>query len=341
MRWMILGFPLVILMDCVMFVNFIFWQDSAYQDFQQRQLDLQVNYATDAAAQDMLGLGTHLDTDYASWGEMSVEPELALQTYEAVLLRNFGWSDTERNREDLIESSVPFFIVATYDGYYVFYKQKNETITDVIDSKTGVVTNQVTNTTFDMVWSPKLPYSEIVNEGEHNYRFYNLGTDYYGTLKYIRNNSGKVVKDIDMNVMHNASTISDAKECIATTLENACNSALYAGLNGDITEQWSIPNSFSQWSENRPIETVSILTYVTDINKISKDSLASFGLSGAKIDKPNYVICYTYNGDKLYTYIENRNDVENRGLSISSIVTSPKEAAKRGYYLDIKYLGEE
>ena len=67
MKWQSLAFPLVLLMDIIIVLNFIQWQRDSVYDIQQRQLDLQVNYATDAAAQDLLGLGVHIDTDYADW----------------------------------------------------------------------------------------------------------------------------------------------------------------------------------------------------------------------------------------------------------------------------------
>lgn len=329
MRWMILAFPLTILMCCLTFVNFIYWQQDAVLDARQRQLDLQVNYASDAAMQDLLARGTHINTDYSDWGRMEVEPELALDTYEAVLLRNFGWADTEENRKYLEEYSIPFFIVAGYDGYYVYYKQMNETKLPIKDSS-GNIVKYVDNITYDLLWTPKLPYAE--NAGGEQ-RFYNLGENYYGTVS-----SSGVKLDNVMNV----NDIEKKKTCVADTLTNAANSALYAGVYGDLTEKFYIPNSFSKWANNNPIESVSIITYASDpLTVTTKDdwSVSAFGVTGAKIDEPQYCILYKgEDGTLLYTYEENRTSVEARGLTIIGVVMEPAEAASRGHWFDVKYL---
>ena len=327
---MILAFPLTILMCCVTFVNFIFWQEDAVLDARQRLLDLQVNYAADAAMQDLLERGTHLNTDYTDWGSMEVEPELGLATYEAVLLRNFGWADSAENRKYIEEYSIPFFIVACYDGYYVYYKQMNKTSIPIKDSS-GNITKYVENITYDLMWTPKLPYAETDSSGKQ--RFYNLGDNFYGTI------TNGVVK---LNNEMSASDIALKKTCVADTLTNAANSALYTGVYGDITEKFYIPNSFSQWANNNPIETVSIITYASDpLTVTTKEdwSVSAFGVTGAKIDEPQYCILYKgESGELLYTYEENRTAVESRGLKIIGVVMEPKIAAERGHYFDIKYL---
>lgn len=334
MRWMALAFPLTILMCCISFVNFIFWQQDATLDIRQRQLDLQVNYAADAAMQDLLERGTHINTDYADWGYMDVEPQLALDTYEAVLLRNFGWADNEENRKYLEDYSIPFFIVAGYDGYYVYYKQMNETVTPLLDNN-GNVIKQVKNVTYDLMWTPKLPYAETVVEGGvEKQRFYNLGENVYGTVV------GSTVK---LNNEMSTNDIALKDTCVASTLTDAANSALYAGVYGDVTEKFYIPNTFSQWANNNPIESVSIITYAADpINVVTKEdwSISAFGVTGAKIDAPQYCILYKdTDGTLLYTYEENRTHVETeRGLNIIGVVMDPVEAAERGHYFDVTYL---
>lgn len=315
-------------MDIVIFLNFVQWQRESAYDVQQRQLDLQINYSTDAAAQDMLGLGTHIDTDYADWGNMVVEPELAYDTYMAVLLRNFGWGDNARNRADL-ESCMPFFLVAAYDGYYIRMIQP-DTITTQVQTSTGP--KDVDNYVYSRIWSPKVPYAEYVN---NKYVFYNLGETKYGTIT-------NGVVDINNNyVGSSTTTVERKKSCIADTVQAACNSAMYMGLNGESMESWYIPAQFSQWSDNNPIERVSILTYLTDPWNRNSSNISSFGISGAKIDEPVYCITYLRDGVKCYTYVENKpllDNEENSTIEFKSIVQSPKTAAEQGYYYDIKFI---
>lgn len=341
MRWMALSFPLVLLMDVIIFVNFTVWQRDAYYDIRQRQLDLQVNYAIDGATQDLLNRGTHINTDYTDWGNMQIEPELALNTYEAMLIRNFGWSDTEENRKYMEDYAIPFLVVADYDGYYVYYKQKNVTQLTRKDGST------IDNVTYDLIWTPKLPYSEHelrydAAGREYDYNiFYNLGSTYYGTITKTPDSNTVQIK---LDNILNDSMKARKKQTVADTITDACNSALYNGLYGNLQNKLYIPNEFTQWSDNNPIESVSVLTYALDPVLVATEnnlSVASFSVSGAKIAEPTYYILYTHNGVNLYTEQENRESVEqsfNNGEKIIAIITSQIEAAQRGYYYDTRFL---
>lgn len=335
---MSVAFPLVILFDVVVFVNFVFWQQDAYLDIRQRQLDLQVNYSVDAAVTDMLDRGTHIDTDYADWGSMKVEPELALDTYQAVLLRNFGWADSEQNRKYLEDYSMPVFVVAAYDGYYIYSAQKN---LSTIHYPMG----NVQSITFDHIWTPKLPYAEYYSIGtdaylhSDSYKLYNLGQKYYTV---VRGNSIE-----DLHEMTDAEK-DEQRRVVTDSLIYALNSSLYLGTYGAIDKTFYLPVSFSQWADNNPVESVSVLTYIVDplvAQTKDKRNISTFAIAGAKIDEPLYCILYKNEAGILsYTYEKNRSLVEKpvsqggRGLTISAIVTSPLEAARRGYYYDTAYL---
>lgn len=328
MRYMALAFPLVILIDCIMFVSFFAWQQQALYEFDQRQMDLWTNYAADAAVQEMLANGTHLGTDYATWGEMVVEPELALDVYMAVLIRNLGWADTDRNRLDLIETSMPFFCVAAYDGYYM-YSRQHEVQEVVLSDGTSVE-----NTIYEMRWSPKLPYSETLADGSgYVYYFYNLGESEYGTYK--ESDSSRVKYD---NVLSRTSTgsgsLSRSRAVVNNTLTNACNSALYTGLEGNVDAEIYIPSSFSAWSNSNPVMSPSVLVYMSRPDQRTNYDVVTFGIGGSKIDDAQFCICYEYNGQKLYTWSDKRKEVIDRGSSIERVVTSPEEAACAGYYFD-------
>lgn len=325
MRYMALGFPLAILIDCIVFVNFFAWQQQALYEFDQRQMDLAVNYAADAATQEMLANGTHLGTDYANWGEMVVEPELALDVYLAVLIRNLGWADSEENRQALIESSMPFFCVAAYDGYYM-YSMQHEVL------NTGLVDNDV----YEMRWTPKLPYSESIKtgSGSYNYYLYNLGDSVYGMFSEDRPNVIKMDYTLSMT-SEGPGSVSRAHTVVNTTLTNACNSALFTGLEGDVDAEIYIPSSFSEWSNSNPVQSPTVLVYMTRPDNRTAYDVVTFGLGGSKIDDAQFCICYRYNGQKLYTWADKREEVLARGSSIEKVTTSPEEAARSGYYFDI------
>ncbi len=321
MRYQVIAFPLGILMGVFMFINFTLWYQVSVYEFEQRQMDLQVNYAVDAAVQEMLANGTHLGTDYADWGSMTIEPEVALDTYLAVLIRNLGWADSEENREDLIESSMPFFCVATYDGYYMYMRQQEKV--------NGV-------TTYPHVWTPKLPYSDLVADPSHpgmyTYYFYNVGETSYGTYTEYNN---KVKYDNVLNATASGpGSLERAQEVVSDTLTDACNSALYIGLMGEVDNELYIPASFSQWSNSNPVKSPSVLTYMSRSDETTKYDKVTFGIGGAKIDDAQFCICYQYNGVPCYTWADNRAEVESRGSVVERVTTTPEDAAKAGYYFD-------
>lgn len=354
MRFSIIGLTLTILLDALLFVNFLEWNRESVYEFEQRQLDLQVNYAVDAAIQEMLSNTTDINTDYVNWGEMTVEPETALFTYESVLIRNLGWSDSEKNRQDLEELSIPFFIVAAYDGYYVYSKQHEKSYTwsvngggfttsenvlrnvfgDNYKSLAGKPNGYTVNNTYDLRWSPKLPYAEEVSPDL--YRFYYLGDNQYGTLKFTRSPNTIELKYDNIDTTPKQEIIGRGFIVVSETLTNACNMALYRGLEGHVDKQWYIPASMSEWSQNNPVKTPSVLTYMAPSGAGSRYDTVTFGIGGAKVDDAEFCICYKKNGEKLYTHAYNRDKLPS-GVTIDRIVTSPREAAKVGYWYDISF----
>lgn len=323
MRYMAIAFPLAILMDCIIFINFISWQQESLYEFEQRQMDLQVNYAVDAAVQEMLANGTHLGTDYADWGTMTIEPELALDVYMAVLIRNLGWADSEKNRQDLIETSMPFFCVAAYDGYYMYMRQHEE-----------ISAGGTTNSAYEMRWTPKIPYSDLQKSGSsYIYYFYNLGESTYGT--YSENGNRIKYDNVLSSTASGPGSLGYSRQVVNDTLTRACNSALYCGLEGDVNEELYIPSSFSEWSNSNPVMTPSVLTYMSRSDQHTRFDTVTFGVGGAKIDDAQFCICYEYRGNKCYTWADRRDEVIARGSSILQVTTSPEEAARAGYYFDI------
>lgn len=346
MKFMFIAYPLTLLLDVIMFMNFWQWQHQSVYEFEQRQMDLQVNYAVDAAVHDMLYDGTHLNTDYADWGTMTTEPEVALNTYVSVLMRNLGWSDTEVNRQDLIDGSIPFFCVATYDGYYMYCKQQDHYTYHLIDGKTVDVTH------YPMIWTPKIPYSEtiVLNQfdGIFEYNLYNLGYKDYTRVWREDDGSNKYNGALHIDTALPLATtgggsgsVSKARSVVNNTLTDACNSALYLGLESSIEKAWYLPSSFSQWSNNNPVESPTVLTYLNRADANTQYDIVTFGIGGAKITDAEFCICYTDDtyGGKLYTWSTNREELEHvYGITkIEHVYSTAKEAAENGYFFDLRF----
>lgn len=331
MKWMMIAMPFAILIDCIAFVNFFMWQQQAVYEFNQRQLDLQVNYAVDAATQEMLSGSTHIDTDYIDWGVMTIQPEVALNAYQAVLLRNLGWSDYPDNREDLTESSIPFFIVAAYDGYYVYGRQRDDVKITTPDG--SMVT---TNTVYDFKWSPKLPYSRT--EGDNCY-FYYLSDKLCGSFN-INNPTGTLNRAVVLNDGTGFNSREVARATVADVLTKACNSALFVGTEGDAQQTYYIPATMSEWSNSNPVITPSVLTYVSRQDQYTQYDTVTFGIGGSKIDETDFVICYVINGNKRYAWADDRDVLATfygGSFKVDRVLTSREAAASEGYYYDSNY----
>ena len=328
MRFQTFAYPLIILVMVIAFVGAIKWQNEAVNEAEMRLLDMQVNYAVDAAVQEML--------EQADWGRMQLDPEVARKTYVKVLLRNIGWSDTEENFEALEQNCIPFFCVAVYDGYYMWTKQ--DTYTDIATSANGhnVVTR---NKSRDLMWSPKLPYSyqyydKNASMNSATLYYYNIGDKTYGTYK----NGRLKVDNILSKVGTGNGSLNMARKVIADNISTSCTSALLYATEGQSNQEVDIPFLKSSWMDANPITTPTVLTVINSPDGIfTKYDHFIYGVGGAKVDEALFCICYRKSGIKLYTYAYNRDKVTAEGITVDEVVTSPKAACDRGYYFDLTY----
>lgn len=348
MRYLAITYPLALLIWVIAFVNSVRWHEESIYEFEQRQMDLQVNYAIDAASQEMLYQSVDIDTDYAEWGKMSIEPMVAYDTYIALMLRNYGWADTPENRQALDEL-VPFFTVCAYDGFYIYSAQKiedNPIISDWIkypDDTYGfnkdTSGNPVGNTTYGKVWSMKIPYAEYYNDGSGGaYWAYFLGGE-RGTRWKTANGF------VEANLELNADQRSRAKTCIARTIMHACNNALIASSAQESGFEIYLPAAFTELTGTNAITRPSCLTYLAREDLATRWSVITFGIGGSKIDEASFCICYelTIGGvtQKLYAPAKYRSSILARYGSSCRIVyvaESAEIAAQHGYYYDLNYL---
>ena len=323
----------------LVFFSFAMRQNEVIYEFEQRQQDLQVNYACDAATWMMLNETPDIGIDYTNISEIRVSPQIALDTYEAVMVRGLGWSDDRLTKDYFEATYVPFFIVAAYDGYYIYGVEKDtETVTRLDGTP-------ITNVTYPKKWSPKIPYAEasmygskacinMYTLGQTTYTRYLYDTDSYDHLCYYKDSP-----KADSTATLNASMI-DMKVFVSSALTDACQKCLLAAKSNVGTDQIIIPSSFSQWSSNRPIEYPTVLTYMDVAGDTTKYNHMSFAIGGSRIEEGDYYITYIdEKGAKAYTRAANRKDVEtNRHLTIINVYTSPVDAAEKGYFYDLRYI---
>lgn len=333
MKFSIIAMIYTILLDMLIFTNFSLRQNEMYYELDQRLQDIQINYATDAAAYFMLTETNDIGIDYTDLGYIRVDPEVALQTYEAIMVRSFGWGDSEYNRQLFEDGYMPYFIVAGYDGYYV-YEVVNET-----NGQTTIGTDSiyVESKIYPKQWTPKIPYAkgywDPTDISQSKIAMFTLGGNTYNIYDY----STGSFKD---RVAYTDETRNDCAILVSQVLSDACNKALVASKSRLSEERIWIPNSFSKFSSNRPVEYPTVLTYLDVGGDDSKYNHVSFAVGGTRIEIADYYICYIdETGAKKYTRGKNRDDVEGvRGCKIKEIATSAQDAALRGYYFDLKYL---
>lgn len=336
MRFGIISSIFTILLDILVFMSFTMRQNEVVYESEQRLQDIQVNYATDAASWMMLNETPDIGIDYTNLSDIKVDPQVALETYEAVMVRGLGWSDTADNRDSFEDAYMPFFIVAAYDGYYVYGVVKD---TNEMTLKSGM---KSTSNIYPKVWTPKIPYARAnyKESGDKYINLYVLGGDTYTIYNYA---DDTYTPDQHYKSGTGFGSKVDAQRVVASSLTEACQKALLSAKGDPGIEQIVIPASFSEWSSNRPIEYPTVLTYMdVSYNGVMFDH-QSFAIGGSRIEEANYYIAYLdENGKKLYTDAMNRKDVEganpHRGLKVDHVYTSAVDAAIAGYTYDVKYL---
>lgn len=316
MRYGILALPLSILAIVLVLVNSFKWQMETAYEFDERQMDIQVNYCIDGAIQEMLNETSHIGTDYADKGRIRVNPQIGYDTYIELLLKNLDWSKSNDNIALLESDMIPFFCVAMYDGYYMKIRQEN-----IINF------NNVKQASYDLVWTPKLPYTftDIHNPNVK----YAVNLAYKEPMRMDNSN-------IQLRYKGNDITEEQQRRAVVATLSDACNKALLTGFSGNIDKAFEIPPSMSKFRGTNGIEGVTILTYLAKDSGVSKYTNNVFGIGGARINDANFCIAYERNGRKYYCKPYYRNRIEEAGINITGVFTSDKEAAKAGYYYDFE-----
>ena len=314
MRFQVIAFPLAVLALILALMNSFKWQMETAYEFEGRQMDIQVNYCIDGAIQEMLNSTSNIGTDYADKGRIKVNPEIGWETYRTMLLKNLDWSEAKENIDLLESDMIPFFCVATYDGYYMKIRQEN-----IINF------NGVNQSSYGLVWTPKLPY--VMNDLNNLNKKYAINLSYDQPMMFDGNSIVLRYKGSDI-------TEEQQRRAVSNTLSDACNKALLTGFSGNADKAFEVPPTMSKFRGTNGIEGVTILTYLSKDGNVSKYSNNIFAVGGARINDANFCIGYQKGDRKFYCRPYYRNRVEEAGYHVSRVFTSDKEAARNGYYYD-------
>lgn len=291
------------------FVHFTIYYEEANREFKEHEVDVSVNYAIDAAVEEMLISTVDLKLDYADFEYVSVDPEIALQTYCEVLLDNLGYAVTDENIQMIKTNNTPAFIVCGYDGYYVGQPTK---ISDA--------------GTYDLLFSEKKPYM-----------YYDNG------VIYSLNLGGKDCKVIRNGIITKEKVPLTVEECrakINAQVTEDFMKAVYDNNLGqvDMLSQIIVPGELTIVSRTNPVKTPTVLAYVNNLYLAPGKPIESFGIGGARLTHTDFVGGYTrvVNGVSRKYYCPTR--LKPDGITFEKIFEKPEYAAQEGYYCDIRYI---
>ena len=349
MKYSTIALTLVILIDVIVILNFFEWDQRQAMEFEERLIDIQVNYGVDAGAAAMLKETPDVDTAYTDWGHILVDPSAAFDTYVNVMMRGMGWGISSNNYSEFVDSTIPYFCVATYDGYYMYQR--------VIEESTDGTRY------YALMCSPKIPYwycpTEDVtdnNAGVHmkqdkTYCF-NLAAKSYFT---IANDDGSYsVANIETIQKDNDKYISPLtmRELIAYRLDDACTRALLVGTDYTSVNSITLPGDTNIASSNGIYSPTIITDFIPPAGAVHYE-VQTKGFGGARIKEASFVVGYTYkNSDSTLRYLYVSQDVfaskesffYEDGKKLKSeysnlrVFNSAVDAAVAGYSYDIRLL---
>ena len=287
---------------------------------EQHYLAEVVDYCSDAAVQDMLN-SADLSMDYMNVNYLEVDPTIALQAFVDNYLKCYDMALTTDNRYNVMLNYMPAFCVAAFDGYYL------ATVEKVTSS--GPRSNGTQGYTgYNLVFTQKMPYTYTPDNSTQKTYALNLEGEYYyevdGSLLSKRTGYpiGITCREDLLNVIN-------------TKVSDSINYAIAERNKSD--EVWAntfyIPTQLTAVRAVNPIQGVSVLALVQNVETPSGREVSTFSVAGSKIKAIRMVVCYQRNGQKYYCYAD-KLPAGGGGVTIEEICNTMKEAAEKGYQYD-------
>lgn len=305
------------------------YSQKAWQEQEGIVLSDVLNYCTDAAVEEML-LSDDLSADYADFGKITVDPQLALDTFVDMFCVNYGLSLSEDNRAHVRSNYIPVFVVAAYDGYYIATPQ-------IVKSDTIVPDNPGKDIDVDLVFSPKMPYTY---KSGNNYYALNLN----GKDAMLLNTTTKTLSKSSLPAeLRSGNSYSKVIAAINAELTNSINNAIAKVNESDINwkNSFFLPPALTSYSRVNPITGPSVIALVQNVDLKSFTPVSAFSIAGSRIQPRYQVACYTREVKghpvKYYCYVNKIKDA----VSVIEYVNTVEDAAKLGYAADVEYLTRE
>lgn len=268
---------------------FLYWipiYQNELLSFDEFVLEKQVNYAADAAVEELLNTG-NLDQDYHNLDKadpsysdidtssiINVEPDLAVKEYASMLCSNWQMNPTEYNINIIKNKYIKTLLVCAYDGVYAYWKQP------------------IADGMYEFAGTPKIPYFYTINEGTPSQIQYclTLGLEYgysdavsddgeYSLKKF---NKIPVDKDVQRTAINNQ---------VAELLNYAlCES--YS--TGGYAKRYDIPALGSTVKGQQPISGITVLGVVEGQATSSASAITAECIGGARVTTADKIIGYDF-----------------------------------------------
>lgn len=288
------------------------------QEFEQLKLSFAVDYASDAAICELLN-SKDLSMDYSETNYLSADPNLALETFIDVFSANYGLNFDETNEDHIKMNFIPAFVVAMYDGYYI-------ATPTLISNTNNYPENELSDGDWDLKFGPKLPYKYEYNGSTYAL---NMGGEY--ALK-LNNNMLSKHKGLPPGISSTEDNLGEISRIISSNISYTINK-----LN-ETNTRWAntfyIPRDLTTYTGVNCIEGPSVLALVQNVDLATSRPISAFSVAGSKIQKARMVAGYTRDGIKYYCYA----DKLPSSINAENLYPTIKEAARAGYYCDIKYM---
>ncbi|GKX28639.1 hypothetical protein SH1V18_11190 [Vallitalea longa] len=318
----------IAILICLYFVGgliifFFRYIERDLQEFEQLRLSYAVDYASDAAIWELLN-SRDLSMDYSDFNYLSADPNLALDTFIDVFSANYGMNFDKNNLDHIKMNFIPVFVVAMYDGYYMATLK-------VVSNNLNYPENGISNADWDLKFGPKMPYIY------KNNATYALNMSGESALKIEEDEKTKEpwltkIEGLPVGIKSKKANLSEINKIISANISYTINQI------NETNTKWAntfyIPSSLTTYSGVNPIEGPSVIALVQNVDLATTKPISSFSVAGSKLEKSRMVAGYTREGIKYYCYVDNLPS----SIKAENLFPNVKEAAKEGYYYDVRYM---
>lgn len=304
----------------------------ADNQFEELRLRYAVDYATEAAFRQCLGVDD-IGTDYVDIDNVTINPSLAMETFESILCLSYDMSLGEENFRH-IENCVPAAILMCNDGYYLC--SMTETDNDYLPTQGGE---------YDMRWSVKYPYT--VEIGKYLYSV-NLYTKQWTSVSY--NAAGGVDIETGNTFMRTGATgLPVPTGLTRDIIKREISKQVTAGVNYVISERNKLNTSYgevgsfflpTEWNVNginAPTKP-TLMFIVQGVDFAGSQRLDAVSIGGVRVERKRVVAAFVdETGQKYYCY-ERQLPVDKLD-SVVEFYEHMEDAAADGYRPHYEYLG--